>query len=123
MSRALRKRDRYEPSAAELKDAWDSRNVLGVDGSVEKMNELLNKFAEDELSSQKFLRCDMAVRELGLRCERGKSIVTGVRRVCSMRKALTNAEKSAFITISAKPVPAICPKKLRTTCTRQVQSI
>ena len=51
MSRALRKRDRYEPSAAELKDAWDSRNVLGVDGSVEKMNELLNKFAEDELSS------------------------------------------------------------------------
>eukprot|EP00944_MAST-04C_sp_MAST-4C-sp1_P014997 g14997.t1 len=51
MSRAARKRDRYEPSAAELKDAWDSRNVLGVDGSVEKMNELLNKFAEDELSS------------------------------------------------------------------------
>ena len=37
MSRAARKRDRYEPSAAELKDAWDSRNVLGVDGSVEKI--------------------------------------------------------------------------------------
>ena len=39
----------YEPSAAELKQVWKQREITGMDDSLDKMNQLLNKFtAEDE---------------------------------------------------------------------------